>query len=113
MSHPVTPSPRPALRKAADGTVHPASPVLSSLAVTVVPGPGGPGEPEEPDERTKPGKKSAKKGAKGKASDSEEIVVLQVDLPKPVRKALRTRAAEYGWTAEEAASQVLRVWADH
>lgn len=103
MSHSSTPPPRPALRKATDGTVHPASPVLSSLAVTVVAG---------SEESTRPGKKAAKKGGKGKQTESDEVVVLQVELTKPVRKALRKRAAEYGWTAEEAAAHVLRVWAD-
>lgn len=106
MSHAPTPQPRPALRKAPDGSIHPASAVLSSLAVTI---------PDEPDAtsgkrngKAKPGKKVGK----GKRSDTNDLVQIQVDLPKPVRKALRKRAAEYGWTAEEAAAHVLRVWAD-
>ena len=101
MSHTPAPPPRPALSKAPDGTVHPASAVLSSLAVTV-----------EPDATGKSGKKAGKKTGRAKKADSPEIVRLEVDLPKPVRKALRKRAAEYGWTAEEAASHVLTVWAD-
>ncbi|MGB9374035.1 MAG: hypothetical protein WCA82_07735 [Jiangellales bacterium] len=103
MSHAPTPQPRPALRKAADGSVHPASAVLSSLAVTV-PSPG---------ESGKQGGKKAKKNGKPKKAAPVEVVALEVELPKPVRKALRKRAAEYGWTAEEAAAQVLRVWADN
>jgi hypothetical protein len=99
MSHAPTPQPRPALRKAADGSVHPASAVLSSLAVSV-PAPG-----------TETGKKS-RKSAKPRKAAPVEMVALAVELPKPVRKALRKRAAEYGWSAEEAAAHVLRVWAD-
>jgi len=102
MSHTPAPPPRPALSKAPDGTVHPASAVLSSLAVTV----------EPPHASGKSAKKAGKKASRAKKPDVAEIVQLQVDLPKPVRKALRRRAAEYGWTAEEAASHVLTVWAD-
>jgi hypothetical protein len=105
MSHAPTPAPRPALRKAADGSVHPASAVLSSLAVSVPLDGGDPGSP---------GKKSkkAKKKAKQAANEPVEMVTLSVELPKSVRKALRRRASDYGWTAEEAAAHVLRVWAD-
>ncbi len=109
MSHPPTPPPRPALRKAPDGSVHPASAVLSSLAVTVPP--GGSTSSQATPKATKNGKGKKKKADKPEP-DSTETVVLQVDLPKPVRKALRKRASEYGWTAEQAAAQVLRVWAD-
>lgn len=97
MSHAPTPPPRPALRKAPDGTVHPASAVLSSLSVTV---------PRGGVADRKGGKKAKAKG------ESDDSVALVVELPRSVRKSLRRRAAEYGWTAEEAAAQVLRVWAD-
>lgn len=99
MSHPAPP-PRPALRKAPDGSVHPASAVLSSLAVTLPPG------------GVSAAGRTAKKASKRAKADGEETAELVVTLPKPVRKALRRRAAEYGWSAEEAAAQVLRVWAD-
>jgi hypothetical protein len=95
MSHAPTPPPRPALRKAPDGTVHPASAVLSSLAVAVPRG----GVPE-------------RKSGKKKKAETDEVVELVVALPRGVRRSLRRRAAEYGWSAEEAAAQVLRVWAD-
>jgi hypothetical protein len=95
MSHAPTPPPRPALRKAPDGTVHPASAVLSSLAVAVPRG----GVPE-------------RKSGKKKKAEADEVVELVVALPRGVRRSLRRRAAEYGWSAEEAAAQVLRVWAD-
>lgn len=106
MSHTPTPEPRPALRKAPDGSVHPASAILSSLAVTV---------PDEPDASLgkKGGKgKPGKKAGKGRRADDNDLVQIQVQLPKSVRKALRKRAADYGWTAEQAAAHVLRVWAD-
>lgn len=91
------PQPRPALRRADDGTVHPAAPHLSSLAVDV--------------------SATAKDRRKGKKKDkdkdkAEELVVLTVTLPKRIRRQLRRKAETYGWTAEEAAAHVLRVWAD-
>jgi hypothetical protein len=60
---------------------------------------------------------AAKKGKKGKGTKTAkpepvDVVALRVELPRPVRKALRKRASDYGWTAEEAAAHVLRVWAD-
>jgi hypothetical protein len=110
MSHVPTPQPRPALRKAPDGSVHPASAVLSSLSVAVPPGGSQTG-----DTGGKKGKKNGrgKKKAKASAEESTETVALEVELPKSVRKALRKRASDYGWTAEEAAAYVLRVWADN
>lgn len=105
MSHSPPPAPRPALRKAADGSVHPASPALSSLAVTLPPG---------GDDASRDGRKGAKKSGKpAKPAEPDELVELVVQLPRSARKALRRRASDYGWTAEEAASHVLRVWADH
>lgn len=115
MSHPPTPEPRPALRKAPDGSVHPASTILSSLAVSLPPqGPGLDGSSTSPGEASAKKQKGRKngKGKKGAKPEPEEIVALQVELPRPVRKALRKRASDYGWTAEEAAAHVLRVWAD-
>jgi hypothetical protein len=89
------PQPRPALRRADDGSVHPAAPHLSSLAVDVT------GTAKE--------LRKAKKKDKEKA---EETVVLTITLPKRVRRQLRRKAQTYGWTAEEAAAHVMRVWAD-
>jgi hypothetical protein len=89
------PQPRPALRRADDGTVHPAAPHLSSLAVDV--------------SATAKERRKAKKKDKDKA---EETVVLTITLPKRIRRQLRRKAEAYGWTAEEAAAHVLRVWAD-
>jgi hypothetical protein len=92
-----TPPPRPALRRADDGSVHPAAPHLSSLAVDVSAA------------AARPGRGKGKKKDKDKADDTVEITVT---LPRQVRKRLRRKAEAYGWTAEEAASHVLRVWAD-
>jgi hypothetical protein len=94
-----TPLPRPALQRADDGTVHPAAANLSSLAVDV--------SAAAKDRRK--GKKKDKAKDKDKA---EETVVLTVTLPKRSRRQLRRKAETYGWTAEEAAAHVLRVWAD-
>jgi hypothetical protein len=90
-----TPQPRPALRRADDGTVHPAAAHLSSLAVDL--------------STSAKGRRRDKKKDKAKA---EETVVLSVTLPRRTRRLLRRKAEKYGWTAEEAAAQVLRVWAD-
>ncbi|HSK57068.1 MAG TPA: hypothetical protein VK908_17610 [Jiangellales bacterium] len=91
------PAPRPALRKAADGSVHPASPHRTSLAVDA----GDVGAAAE------------RKGKKGKsAKGRDEPVELSVTLTKAERKRLRRKAEAYGWSAEEAAAHVLRVWAD-
>ena len=89
------PQPRPALQRADDGTVHPAAPHLSSLAVDV-----------------SAMTKDRRKGKKKDKDKAEETVVLTVTLPKRIRRQLRRKAETYGWTAEEAAAHVLRVWAD-
>jgi hypothetical protein len=91
-----TPQPRPALRRADDGSVHPAAAHLSSLAVDVS---------ATAKERRKDKKKDKEK--------TEEPVVLTVMVSKRIRRQLRRKADGYGWTAEEAAAHVLRVWADH
>jgi len=82
--------------------------VLRPLAVTVPP--GGPHTETDGKKGRKNGR--GKKKPKAAAVESADVVALQVELPKPVRKALRKRASDYGWTAEEAAAHVLRVWAD-
>jgi hypothetical protein len=109
-----TPEPRPALRKAPDGSVHPAAAHLSSLAVELDPKDVQP-VPTAGDRAGAKGKgKKGRKGGKGAdGAVQDEVVELVVPLPKPVRRALRQRAAEYGWSAEEAAGHVLRVWAEH
>jgi hypothetical protein len=87
------PAPRPALIKAPDGGVHPASAHLSSLAVSI------------------PKNNGKTKKDKDKSDSKEDrLVEFTVQMPKSVRRALRNRAEEFGWTAEEAAVHVLRVW---
>lgn len=92
------PQPRPALHRADDGTVHVAAGQLSSLAVDVTPA-------------AKETRKAKKKG-KAESDKAEETVPVMVTLTKRTRRQLRRKAETYGWTAEEAAAHVLRVWAD-
>jgi hypothetical protein len=94
------PEPRPALRRAQDGTIHPAAPSQSSLAVDV-----GPLVAQQARRGGKPTKQERKR-------DAEEHVTVEVALPRSSRKKLRRRAESYGWSVEEAAAHVLRVWAD-
>jgi hypothetical protein len=82
-------APRPALVTGADGVVRPALPHQSALSVELGRDPG-----------------------KAKKDKDREVVELAVEVPRSVRKALRRRAEEYGWTAEEAAAHVLRVWSE-
>ena len=49
---------------------------------------------------------------RNKKDKTDETVELTVTLPRPTRRRLRRKAETQGWTAEEAASHVLRVWAD-
>lgn len=91
-----TPPPaRPALVRAKDGSVRSASPVTAAFSVST--------------EDVAAAAKKAKKKNKAKADD---IVELTVQLPKRDRKRLRKRAAELGWTADEAATHILHVWAN-
>ncbi|RIQ32560.1 hypothetical protein [Jiangella rhizosphaerae] len=87
------PAPRPALIRGRDGTVRPAAPHLSSMAV----------------DETAVAKAAKKHKKKVHADDDAELLVT---LSKRDRKRLRRKAESYGWTAEEAAAHVLRAWAD-
>ena len=97
------PEPRPALRKADDARVHPAAPRLAGLAVELHPA-------------AKPGKGS--KGGKRPSGhvpfpgDGDKGVEVVVPMPKAMRKQLKAKAAELGYTPEEAAFHLLRVWLD-
>jgi hypothetical protein len=106
------PAPRPALRKAPDGSVHPASPRGGVLRVAA-PGEGPDGRPAGHDG------KARDKGKKGRVEDrldrldkDDKIVDVVVSMPKSVRRRLRRKAEEYGWTAEEAAYHLARTWVD-
>lgn len=97
------PAPKPALRRAPDGTVHPASPSHSSLAVNLRP---------VLDTKSRKGKEGKEARREDRRLATEEQVLVTVSLPRSVRKKLRRRAEEYGWNVEEASANVLRVWAD-
>lgn len=94
------PEPRPALRREPDGSVHPEARHLSSLAVDT--------------ESIVKARKKAKKKGKDKTVKpaADDDVTLTVTMPKRERKRLRKKAQSYGWTPEEAATHVLRVWSD-
>ena len=96
------PPPRPALSRAGDADVHPAAPGVPSLT-TRLPGPAA----------TKAGG-APSKTRKGKAAvkDEGKVVELVVPLPKALRRRLKDKAADHGYTAEEAAYHLLRVWVD-
>lgn len=81
------PPPRPALRKAVDAAVHPAAPRCGALALDA------------------PGARTASKG-------EGPTVELRVTLPKALRKAARAKAAEHGYSVEEATVELLRIWVD-
>lgn len=90
------PEPRPALVRS-KGTVTSLTARSSSLAVDV-------------DAVVKAGRKARKKGLK--AAEEPPGPELVLALTKADRKRLRRKAQAYGWTPEQAATYVLRVWAD-
>jgi hypothetical protein len=98
------PPPRPALTRARDADVHPAAPGVPSLTTrlphpsTLKAGGGAKG-------KTHKGKKSV-------VSEDGKTVDLVVPLPKSLRKRLKDKAADHGYTPEEAAYHLLRVWVD-
>lgn len=107
----VNPPPRPALRKAADARVHPAAPALVGLQGGLAHGPA-PALPERADNADKgAGKAKSRRGSAvlGGEGKTAELVVV---LPKAMRKRLKAKAAEHGFTPEEATFHLLRVWLD-
>lgn len=84
------PPPRPALRRDADGAIVPTQPVADRSAGSAA--------------------ESAGKGRKRKGGKAEGDVELVVTLPKGVRKQLRKKAEARGYTAEEAAAQLILAW---
>jgi hypothetical protein len=95
------PPPRPALSRAGDADVHPAAPGVASLT-TRLPRPAD----------TKGGGGSKTRKGKAVGNDAGKVVDLVVPLPKALRKRLKDKAADHGYTAEEAAYHLLRVWVD-
>lgn len=101
--------PRPALRKAPDGSMHPAAPRpaedkhLHAAPPSAV---GAAGQYRPGDLRAR---KAASESPKPKKS---ELVTVEVRLPKKLRKAARKKAEAEGWTFDQAVRYVLRAWVD-
>ena len=113
------PRPRPALRKAPDATVHPAAPPLAALGVDLEPAAAREPLRLAPEAGPGPGKGAKKKDKPRPTRDRPPVVTpggptvnLVVPVPKAMRKRLRAKAAEHGFTAEEATFHLLRVWLD-
>lgn len=134
------PTPRPALRKAPDATIHPAAPVADdSLDPVVNPksakkagkqlearpthlrpvvGLGGSTSdvlrraPEGDDKKGQGKNKSKgdKKRAKKAAKVHQRRVDLKVKVPKDVRRALRSNAKARGTSVDDVVTNVLQGW---
>jgi hypothetical protein len=111
-----TPEPRPALQKAPDGAVHPATAPRTSApkhlhaapqAPTVVPSADSQGGVRH---HYKPGDLRARR-VKGKAS-TELLVGLKVEVPKTLRKAARKKAQRSGEDLDVVVTALLRAWVD-
>ena len=85
------PTPRPALRKAADADVHPSLPAVA--------------EQSHEDLSTRAGA-SASDTMRPPAKD--KLVELSVEIPKSLRKELRKRAEEQGMTLDALVTLYLR-----
>ena len=85
------PTPRPALRKAADANVHPSMPAVA--------------EQSHEDLSTRAGS-SASDTMRPPAKD--KLVELSVEIPKSLRKELRKRAEEQGMTLDALVTLYLR-----
>ena len=95
------PPPRPALRRAPDSSVHPAAaPGVAGLGSDLVLPPKSPAK----------GARKGKRAPDLSKADPEALVDLVVPLPRGLRKRLRVKAEEHGYTAEEAAYHLIRTW---
>lgn len=130
--------PRPALRKAADGAMHPAMPrweTPDSAPDASVPDPAPsafqianpPGQ--EPTERDSDRKTAKQKGkgkkksegkdkGKGRKKDqgsgsggSGDLVTVSTTVPKSLRKQAKRKAEAEGRTLEQAVAHLIQVWA--
>ena len=115
-----TPEPRPALKRAPDGALHPAAP-KAAPPKHLHPAPNPPAaapEPvaEQPEVHYKPGdlraRKAAKAGKPYKPGKKEELVDLEVMVPKKLRKAVRRRAEDEGLTVDDAVTRALSSWVE-
>ena len=114
-----TPEPRPALRRADDGGVHPAAPRATPekhlhpaphapSAATPAPAPdAGPFKPGDLRAR-----KAAKSPKSAKGKKAEDTVPLEVRIPKKLRKALRKRANADDLPLDDVVSDALSAWLD-
>ena len=96
------PPPRPALSRAGDADVHPAAPGVPSLTTSL---------PRPATAKAGNGVGKTRKG-KTAAKDEGKVVDLVVPLPKALRRRLKDKAADHGYSPEEAAYHLLRVWVD-
>jgi len=134
------PTPRPALRKAPDATIHPAAPVADDSLSPVVE-PTAPKKSARKEERPahlrpvtglggstsdvlrrapeidEPTKDKATKSAKGSkkrrkkaAKVHQRRVDLKVKVPKDVRQALRSNAKARGTSVDDVVTNVLQGW---
>ena len=133
-----TPTPRPALRRAADADVHPAAPghsprQLRHAADLPVPRPDSDTDPTAPDTPVAPSGKSGGKGHRlsgpptGTTSDmlraagkrgrraarglpAEKSVELTVKVPRSLRKEFRAAVKANRTDADEVVTSLLRAW---
>jgi|GEM_PF-2886603 len=119
MSRP--PEPRPALRRAEDGSVHPAAPRAEPAkhlhAAPVPTAPSAAPPPKSEKAKYKPGDLRARKATKGAADRSgksagkrEELATLKVSIPKPLRKAARKQADADKTSVDVVVAQALDAW---
>jgi hypothetical protein len=119
---PANPQPRPALRKAPDGALHPASPQRPPVVVELLPAHRKRRKKDAADAATGKDGKVPRGSSKQKAKDAktdpvvettpEKRVTVKVEMPKSLRKRLRQKAQDNGYTAEEAALQLVRAWVE-
>jgi hypothetical protein len=109
------PEPRPALQKAPDGSMHPAAP-RTAATKHLHPAPTAPAVPPSAPNDFRPGdlraRKAASRQGKPEKTKKSERVTVELQLPKKLRKEARRKAADNGWTLDEAVTYVLRAWVD-
>lgn len=110
-----TPEPRPALRRADDGEVHPAAP-RATPEKHLHPAPPAPAVAPTAS-HYKPGDLRARKAGvasgrsgktkKGKKGEAGETVPLNVDVPKKLRKAIRRQAESESRSVDDLVTDAL------
>jgi len=119
MSRP--PEPRPALRRAEDGSVHPAAPRAEPPkhlhAAPVPAAPTAVPPPKSDKAKYKPGDLRARKATKGAADrggsspgTKAELAKLKVAIPKALRKAARKQADADKTSVDVVVAQALDAW---